>query len=212
MWFGKDFQWAENGFLNVAFGLIDQITECDVIGMPYESWLRHEYSISSMRGVPSLVNVLRGLQTAMPKRGSHMLCSQQVHLDLHLHGSLERILKAAGAVSVVSCLPEVKELVGERFGLTDVNFYKIPGEQGSSRLLGEVATVGTHFPEVFHLLNKELSQPHGGRLFLVAGGLLGKIYAATIRRHGGIAIDVGSLVDAWTGRATRPGYTDKLAI
>ncbi len=212
MWFGKSFDWAENGFLKTAFGLINHLLECDVIGMPYESWIRHEYSISSMRGVPSLVNVLRGLLGAMPNRGSHMLCSQQIHLDLHLHGSLERILKAAGAVSIVSCLPEVKDLVGERFQLTDVSFYKIPGEQGSSGLLGEAATIGSHFPEVFHQLNKELSQPHDGRLFLVAGGLLGKIYAATIRRHGGIAIDVGSLVDAWTGRATRPGYTQKLAI
>jgi hypothetical protein len=49
-------------------------------------------------------------------------------------------------------------------------------------------------------------------LFLVAGGLLGKFYTATIRRHGGIALDVGSLVDAWTGRHTRPGYDDKLKL
>jgi hypothetical protein len=140
-------------------------------------------------------------------------CSQHVHIDLHLGGALERVIRSAGAVSVISCLQEIPALVTERFGITDVEFHRIPGEKGSSRVLGEAAVAGSHYPEVFNQLNAQLSKPHNGRLFLIAGGLLGKIYAATVRRHGGIALDVGSLVDAWTGHATRPGYgSERLRI
>jgi hypothetical protein len=53
---------------------------------------------------------------------------------------------------------------------------------------------------------QDLSQPLAGELFLVAGGLLGKIYCDRIKRSGGVAIDIGSLIDAWLGAPTRPGF------
>lgn len=54
----------------------------------------------------------------------------------------------------------------------------------------------------------ELEVPKRGAVFLVAAGLLGKVYCHRIHRLGGIAIDVGSVVDAWMGFGTRPGlYT-----
>jgi len=38
-----------------------------------------------------------------------------------------------------------------------------------------------------------------GKLFLVGAGFLGKIYCDLIKRHGGIALDVGSMMDRWAG-------------
>lgn len=73
-------------------------------------------------------------------------------------------------------------------------------------MIGEEATAGRHFPDVYEGVIARLSRPHAGRVFLVAGGILGKFYAHVIRRHGGIAVDVGSVADAWVRKPTRPGY------
>ena len=54
---------------------------------------------------------------------------------------------------------------------------------------------------------RDLVVPEPGAIFLVAAGLLGKVYCARIHELGGIAIDIGSLADGWMGygRDTRPG-------
>ena len=54
----------------------------------------------------------------------------------------------------------------------------------------------------------ELEVPYRGAVFLVAGGLLGKIYCHRIRELGGIALDIGALADAWVGINTRGTVLD----
>lgn len=50
---------------------------------------------------------------------------------------------------------------------------------------------------------REIEIPFRGACFVVAGGLLGKIYCERIRELGGIALDIGALADAWMGHDTR---------
>ena len=54
-----------------------------------------------------------------------------------------------------------------------------------------------------------LTIPRRGAVFLVAGGLLGKIYCDRIRELGGIALDIGALADAWMGHNTRGRVFDQ---
>ena len=211
MWFGESFDWRNNGFINLAATLAEATQDCDVLGIPYESWVSHEYKISSLRGIPSLVNVYRSL-LASTARGRRKICSQVSHVDLANKGHLSEILKAAGGVSVISCLDGLPNLLKTKLGLSDVKLHRIPGEQGSRHVLGAAATSGSHYPVQFHQLQAELARPHAGRVFLISAGLLGKLYAATVRRHGGIAIDIGSIVDNWLGHVTRPGYEQSIRI
>jgi hypothetical protein len=203
MWFGHDFQWKNNGFIDLANDIFNLTDDYDVVGIPYEAWILHEYSIASLRGIPSLVNIYRYM---ISNKKKWKIFSQAAHIDLYSGGYLEKIISQARNISLISCLEDLPDLLKYKFNLDGIKFYRIPGEQGSRQILGEKTVAGIHYPDEFHRLQAELSHPHRGRLFLVAGGILGKIYAATIRRCGGIALDVGSIVDAWTGRATRPGY------
>ena len=61
-----------------------------------------------------------------------------------------------------------------------------------------------HFPESFDFLCSSISVPFTGAVFLVGAGPCGKVYCDVIKRKGGIAIDIGSVFDAWAGRLTRP--------
>ena len=211
IWFGESFDWRNGPFLRDAQNLPQALAQCDVIGIPYESWVRHEYGISSLRGVPSLVNVIRLLQED-DAVGQKLVCSQHAHLDLFQEGYLVPLIKAAGQLSVITCLPEVAELLRDRFNLDDVRLHLIPAEQLSLSILGEQAGAGVHYPDAYGCIQRELAVPHAGRLFLVAAGLLGKFYCAAIRANGGIALDIGSLVDGWVGRPTRPGYGQRLKL
>ncbi len=209
MWFGPDFRWREGPFWAQAQRLAEAIAAADVVGIPYESWLAHEYRISSVRGVPSLVNIYRHLE-AHPIGGA--MCSQHVHLDLFRGGHLVPIIRSARTVHVVTCLPEARTALMERLGLADVVLHLIPAEQGSRAALGADAGAGVHYPDTFDRLLLELSRPSNGQLFLVAAGLLGKFYCQAVKQGGGVALDIGSLVDAWLEKPTRPGYGAELRL
>jgi hypothetical protein len=83
-----------------------------------------------------------------------------------------------------------------------VNWQPIPGEKGHH---GD-AEGPAHYPVVY---NETLSwidrQARPGRLFLVGAGILGKIYSDAIRQRGGVAIDVGSVMDLCGGLRTSRG-------
>jgi hypothetical protein len=205
IWFGEEFPVAGSAFFGGIRDLSRDLLESSVLGIPYETWIRHEYAICSPRGIPSLVNVLRSVlgAGALPDLA---VTDQNVHVNLHLSGRLAPVVRAAQRVTVISCHDGLPALLTERLQLDEVALLRIPGEHGSAAVLGPERIAGTHYPDMFTQLQTELSRPHDGRLFLVAAGVLGKFYASTIRRHGGVAIDIGSLADAWIGCYTRPGY------
>ena len=206
MWFGHEFDANGVGFMSVGRKIIEAALIADVVGVPYESWLSHEYKIASLRGIPSLVNVLRAfdrMSGMLVKKPA--LCTQQIHMELYNTGLLGKILQRAENAAVVTCLSEIPNLLESHFGIRNVELYRIPGEKGSAAALGADAVAGSHFPGAFNEMLNRLMQPHNGRLFLIAGGILGKFYATTIRQFGGIALDVGSVVDAMAKKPTRPG-------
>jgi hypothetical protein len=210
-WFGSGFDGAASGFAARVGRLVADLAECDVFGIPYRQWIEHEYTIASTRGVPSLVNLCRALEDAALPPGV-AFCSQNVHRDLHLSGGLARLLRRERYIGLLSCHPELPALLMQHFGLDSVAFHHLPGEPGRAEFITGAGTLGPHYPDHFLALQRTLSQPHEGRLFLVAGGILGKLHALTIRRHGGIALDIGSLADGWLGRATRPDFCAALML
>ncbi|WP_051086501.1 tetratricopeptide repeat protein [Methylobacterium sp. WSM2598] len=207
IWFGDGFDAAGSGFSTLAAGLSEAAAEADILGVPYRAWIEHEYRIVTPSGVPGVTNVLRWLD-ARAAAGLPVppLCQQTIHVALGQGDFFRDLLAGEAEVGLIACFPDLPEAIRRRFGVGAVEFHKIPGEQMSRRLIGEQAAGGAHYPDVFEAVTARLSRPLDGRIFLVAGGLLGKFYALTIRRHGGIAIDIGSLADVWMQKVTRPGY------
>ena len=106
-------------------------------------------------------------------------------------------------LGVISPHPELAGLLGARLGIARTLSHVIPGETRLVSLHGRRRPQESHFPERYEQLMREIAVPHRGAVFLVAGGLLGKIYCDRIKQLGGIALDVGSVVDAWMGYNTR---------
>jgi hypothetical protein len=209
---GPEFDEAFSGYAATRRALMRVVAEADVLGVPYPSWVDHEYNISSLRGVPCTLNVHRNL-LAQPPAIKPKLCDQIVHIHLHNENRIEPILRGIGKVTLITCLTGLPDLLKRRFELDEVEVIAVPREYTAPHLTdGKHAIGGEHYPFVFWDVIKQLSQPWEGRVFLVAAGTFGKFYAAFIKRNGGIALDLGSLVDGWMKLPSRAGYGDELAL
>ncbi|CAO4137135.1 hypothetical protein OFEAOIEE_LOCUS4903 [Methylorubrum extorquens] len=205
VWFNGEIDLIESGFTDTAFGLRQAMYDADVLGLPYRSWVAHEYQFCGPTGITCLVNALRLAKVPAVDRGQSWT-TQQVHAELLQSTLLEKLVRECKRISLISCMGDAPHILKEAFDLDEVDFYKIPGEKAHLHLLGQDAGEGRHFPDRFNVLMDELSQPLHGQLFLVAGGILGKFYCTRIKQSGGVALDVGSIIDAWMGRMTRPNY------
>lgn len=65
-----------------------------------------------------------------------------------------------------------------------------------------------HYPRVFVRILESIENCIGpGQLVLVSAGILGKIYCDAIRQRGGVAVDIGSVIDISSGKGgTRGEY------
>lgn len=211
--FGASFDARRTGYAAVVDTLLDVSLEQDIVGVPYASWVDHEYEIASLRGIPCVLNVHRAYLAAA-RRGQRrpLVCDQRIHIELHNQGFVEPILRRAGSVGVISCHSQLPDRMKAAFGLHEVELFKIPGEKYTENLRSADQMSGEHFPHVYWDIVRRLSVPHNGRVFMIAAGTLAKFYADTIKRHGGIALDLGSLVDGWLNISSRPGYGAELAL
>lgn len=117
---------------------------------------------------------------------------------------LAALLDGLDVLGVISPHPELAASLAARFGIPHVMSHVIPAE-GRLPTAGETRAAGRHFPERYRTLLRHITVPRRGALFLVAAGLLGKIYCARIKELGGVALDIGALGDAWMGFDTRQG-------
>ncbi len=209
--FGPDFDAEASGYADLTRGLMAAATEADVLGVPYPSWVEHEYALVSGRGIPCLLNVHRDLLMHPPSLRP-AVCDQLVHVHLHNEGLIEPVLRKARGLTIISCLPGLDELIRGRFSLDDVELLPVPSEFTAPHLREANHRGGEAFPAAYKQIMRQLSQPQGGRVFIVAAGTLGKFYATAIKRHGGIALDLGSLVDGWMRLPSRPDYDGNLAL
>lgn len=95
-----------------------------------------------------------------------------------------------GVISSHALGPEISK----KFGIESVSQYLVPRERPDSGTQSETAL---HYPDIFSEICEKLEVPYRGAVFIVGAGVLGKHYCELVKKRGGIAIDVGSLLDGW---------------
>ncbi|MEI6830339.1 MAG: WcbI family polysaccharide biosynthesis putative acetyltransferase [Synechococcaceae cyanobacterium ELA445] len=148
-----------------------------------------------LHGPKELVTVAQGLATHWQGRVAHF-APKLVPGGWHIHNSL----LAAGCYerppfNCVSGLiaPSIPQgLKGQ-----PIQHFLIPGEHWFRK---DAAGEDAHYPVIYEQCLEWIAhtvQPH--QLWLVGAGILGKIYCQAIRAQGGVAIDVGSVIDLSSG-------------
>jgi hypothetical protein len=88
-------------------------------------------------------------------------------------------------------------------GQTPVEYVQVPTHtKTQSNAL--FITSDAALPFQYEKINSEIAQMVvPGALVIVASGIIGKIFCQTVRDKGGVALDVGVMVDYWVGAKTR---------
>ena len=120
------------------------------------------------------------------------------HYYLGQSEEFKDILKSCMHLVAITCR-DVKELRSSLDRSIDV--LKIPAQSHFSDNLDEAEK---HFPDRFFDIEKEIKKiVNPGSVVLIGAGILGKIYCDIVKNSGGIALDVGSLMDAIAKKDTR---------
>lgn len=154
-----------------------------------------------LRGVSGVVAVWDWLA---PRAAAWLGDPERVVVNWHVHSSLlafvPALVREAGNVSLITCYPQLLERVQHEYGVGQGESFLIPAQAGNIRGTPE----DTHYPDVFEALVARIgARARAGELFLVGAGILGKSYCELVRRAGGMAIDMGSMLDVWMGIGVR---------
>jgi GT-D fold-like domain len=123
-------------------------------------------------------------------------CSAWIHWELLATGAINEILMEVEDVGLVTSRPELERLVAARFDVL-TSLVAVPDKYI------EAPEPGLHVPDRYRAIRSELNFPRG-TVVLVGAGIPGKAYCQWLKEAGCVAIDVGSLFDAWVGKASRP--------
>ena len=193
-WFGRSFaEEPASDTLELSHALAEAIEQADIVGITKADRLAHD---------GRHFGYLAYLNQSVSALNLNALTDALVNIRLHdLSPHYQCLLQGQAFIGVVSPHAGLAELLGRHMKITVCTEYLVPGE-GSLRSTGGPIR---HFPDLYRHLLGALKVPHIGAVFLVAAGLPGKIYCNVIRQRGGIAIDIGSVADAWMGLQTRAG-------
>lgn len=184
------------------------IANADVIGAFSSAAIEHAYGIGSRRDVTWVINTLRKTLEAADRdpawASRTYIDTLTLHYDLLRTGVLGRLLQGRARVGLVSCHAPLAQALTSHFSVGAVEFHHTPGERSHAHLLGAQALAGRHWPDRYGTLYATLGEgDRRGQLFLVAAGLLGKIYADQLRAAGAVVLDIGAVADLLMGRPTR---------
>ncbi|SFU86043.1 methyltransferase, FkbM family [Methylobacterium sp. 174MFSha1.1] len=220
IWFEDESVGASDRFDKVIDDFNDVIQNADMIGGIYDAAIMHEYRLGSRRGIAWIVNTMRKVLLLAERDPDWASRTSIHHLGLHydllLSGTLARLLQGRPHVGVVSCQSELPAALKRTYGIGEVEFYKVPGEQIHRATLGDSAVEGAHWPDRFFKLCETFDRgaDRRGQLFLVAAGMLGKVYASKLKAAGAVVLDIGAVADLWMGKITRtfPHLPDEVAL
>ena len=191
VWFGRsDLSGADLQVM--ADGLRQAVRSADVLGLP----TRYQLTRSPRYGM-----VIEGIDRHHLCPPSQLRTDTNVHWYLQWSGALAHFLRGLESVGVVSCR-NIGPEIAQTFGLGSVRMYLVQGERLHPGSISQ-----PHWPDGFNEVMGQLEAVRPGSVFLVGAGVLGKIYCDRIKAKGGIALDIGSILDTWANIPSREPYT-----
>lgn len=196
VWFGRS-DLPAGDLQIVADGLRQSVRSADILGLP----TRYQLAKSRRYGM-----VLEGIDRHHLCSPSQLLADSNLHWYLQWSGALAYLLRGLDCVGVIGCR-DIGPQIAKALDLGSVRTYLVRGEHLYPGPVSE-----PHWPSGFDQVMQQLEDIRPGMAFLVAAGVLGKIYCDRIKAKGGIALDIGSILDSWAMipsrlKTTPPAFT-----
>ena len=190
IWFGRT-DLSDDELDSIATALRQAVRSADIVGLPTR------YQLAGSHRYQMVLEGVRDYDLLSPKQ---LRTDANAHWYLQWSGALAYLLGNLDEVGVIGCR-NIGPLIAEAFGLRNVRTYLVRGEHGFP---GEVSEA--HWPTTYSKIMRDLRSIAPGSMFLVGAGVLGKLYCHKIQEMGGIALDVGSILDSWARVPSRKRY------
>jgi hypothetical protein len=190
VWFGAA-KLTASDFERFNEGLRRAVLSADVLGLPTKFQVAR---------APGYGMVFDGIDYYGLHRASQPFADSGVHWYLQWSGAIPYLLRDLDIVHVIGCR-DIGPQIADALGLRSVRMYLVRGE---SRFPGAVTQ--PHWPDGYTEIMGQLEAIDPGSVFLVGAGMLGKIYCDRIKAKGGIALDIGSILDSWAHVPSRERY------
>jgi hypothetical protein len=168
--------------------LISAYAGADIVGLP------------AHKNLADLNTHWKGVEkTVKPLCTTDKFTSTDVGYDMVYNGMMDMWLKGKKTIIYIGCR-DIDEGLKRRYGVNTVNSFIIaPEAKFTSGYEGE-----RHYPEMFSKIEWWLDAAKcDGNPCLVGAGVIGKIYCNWMRDRGGVAFDIGAVMDLWAGYSTR---------
>lgn len=173
---------SEKRIRSLTDALRCSVANADILGLPRKKQVDNSHRYRAVLEAISRFELLND-RTLLTHAALHRLLQ---------HALLYRpIIENRDFLGIISCR-SLQCTLAREFNVEHVQWYGVRGE------LTDVGVVDTlHFPDGFDEIRENLVVPYSGALFLIGAGCFGKIYCQWVKEQGGIALDIGSIFDAW---------------
>ncbi len=120
-------------------------------------------------------------------------CSKWVGYELAMSGFWDEFLRAQETIALIHPSPDLPAKLGGIIGVR-VESFLVPDAAAGQE---------PHDSAALSRVRGQLQENAAGKVFLVGAGPGGKEYLKIVKDNGGIALDLGELLDAWDGRQAR---------
>jgi hypothetical protein len=162
----------------------------------------------SGRGLRAVLSAMEGgylNDASTPPSRSY--ASAHLHQDLAYWKLYGELFDHVGDVVCVTCHPDLPDALRARFGIGTAANFVIAPRSATARVLRKLTADTRTLPEMVRDVLTAMGDTPRGRLVIVGAGYLGKWICDEARARGGVALDLGSIVDYWVGLKTR-SYLD----
>jgi len=185
IWYGKYRPLDGKVMLPLKAQVVTAAQNANILGLPKKKAKNkmHRVLVSQLIGKLDLIK--------------HEIAHCTVTREIQRQGWWRNLISEQDAISVIGCFDVRQTLCA--IGVKDVRWYPVPSEAKY------VKPIAQHYPQRHNELIEELERDVNlGDLFFVGAGPNGKVYCDVIKQQGGIAIDIGSVMDGWARVETRP--------
>jgi hypothetical protein len=182
--------YLDHSMVELKSFITNAISNADIIGAP--SWLHFRADITEKNIIPLAAQSVCLEYAEMQFSRGAKIFDHFIFKPFHQAGFFNKLLKNVDKLNIISHT-DISDRIEKYFDLKECKHIKIPGHQSFMK------TNELHYPVVYKDVIKKINVVHQGDLFFVAAGYLGKYYCNYIKNNGGIAIDIGSIFDGWSG-------------
>lgn len=180
----------------IRLNLISAYKNCDIIGSPLGKKIKDGDDSYWARSI----DILR------IEAGIDLLTTDKTNVSIDIHSEFldknyyHLLMENTDTINYISCR-DLDEPLKRRYPNRRINKFIIQSEMKFS----DNKTGQKHYPDQFREIERWMDRGINseGALCLVGAGFVGKIYCNWFRDRGGVAMDIGSIMDSWAGYETR---------